>query len=61
VLKNRLFVTVIKSISANGKAISFLVIMPGKNIIISWFSEQMTRAKVILVLLFDYINKEICI
>jgi hypothetical protein len=35
VLKNRLFVTVVKSISANGKAISSLVIIPGRNIIIS--------------------------
>jgi hypothetical protein len=35
VLENRLFMTVIKSISADGKAISPLVIMPDKNIIIS--------------------------
>jgi hypothetical protein len=34
VLKNRLFVTVVKSIFADGKAISFLVIVPSKNIII---------------------------
>jgi hypothetical protein len=61
VLENRLFVTVIESISADGKAISPLVIMPSKNIIISWFSEQIIRAKVILVLLSDYINKKICI
>jgi hypothetical protein len=35
VLKNRLFMTVVKSISANGKAILSLVIVPGRNIIMS--------------------------
>jgi hypothetical protein len=35
VLKNRLSVTVVKSISADGKAIPLLVIVPGKNIIVS--------------------------
>jgi hypothetical protein len=59
--ENRLFVTVVKSISADGKAIPSLVIMPGKNIIMSWFSEQITEAKVILVLLSGYTNKGICI
>jgi hypothetical protein len=33
--ENQLSVTVIKSISADGKAISPLVIVPGKNIIMS--------------------------
>jgi hypothetical protein len=33
--KNRLFVTVVKSISADGKAILLLVIMPSRNIIMS--------------------------
>jgi hypothetical protein len=33
VLKNRLFVTVVKSISVNSKAILSLVIMPSRNII----------------------------
>jgi hypothetical protein len=59
--ENRLFVTVVESISADGKAIPPLVIVPGKNIIMSWFSEQITEAEVILVLLFDYTNKGICI
>jgi hypothetical protein len=35
VLENRLFVTVVKSISADGKAIPSLVIVPGRNIIMS--------------------------
>jgi hypothetical protein len=61
VLENRLFVTVVKSISVDGKAIPPLVIMPGKNIIMFWFSKQMTRAEVILVLLSDYTNKRIYI
>ena len=46
--ENRLSVTVIKSIFADSKAIPPLIIMPGKNIMISWFSEQMTEAKVIV-------------
>jgi hypothetical protein len=54
-------VTVVKSISVDSKVISFLAIVPGKNIIMSWFNKQITRAEVVLVLLFDYTNKEICI
>jgi hypothetical protein len=59
--ENRLSVTVVKSIFANSKAISSLVIVSGKNIIMSWFSEQITGAEVVLVLLFGYTNKRICI
>jgi hypothetical protein len=59
--ENRLFVTVVKSISADSKAILSLVIVPGRNIIMSWFSEQITRAEVVLVLLSGYTNKGICI
>jgi hypothetical protein len=59
VLENQLFVTVVKSISADGKAILPLVIVPGRNIIMSWFSEQMTGAEVVLVLPSDYTNKGI--
>jgi hypothetical protein len=58
--ENRLFVTVVKSISVDGKAIPSLVIMLGRNIIMSWFSKQMTEAKVVLVLLSGYTNKGIC-
>jgi hypothetical protein len=61
VLKNRLFVTVVKSISVDSKAILSLVIMPSRNIIMFWFSKQIIRAKVILVSLFGYTNKGICI
>jgi hypothetical protein len=59
--KNRLSVIVIENISVNGKAILSLVIMLSKNIIMSWFSEQITRAEVILVLLSGYINKKMCV
>jgi hypothetical protein len=59
--ENRLSVTVVKSISADSKAIPPLVIVPGKNIIMSWFSEQITRAKVVSVSLSGYTNKGICI
>jgi hypothetical protein len=43
--ENQLFVTVVKSISTDGKAIPPLVIMPDKNIIMSWFNKQITKAK----------------
>jgi hypothetical protein len=59
--KNRLSVTVVKSISVDGKAIPSLVIVPGRNIIMSWFSEQMTGAEVVSVSLSGYTNKGICI
>jgi hypothetical protein len=59
--ENRLFVTVVKSISADGKAIPPLVIMLNRNIIVSWFSENMTEAEVVTVLPLGYTNKEICI
>jgi hypothetical protein len=59
--KNRLSVTVIESISADGKAIPPLVIMPGRNIIVSWFSENMTEAEVITISPLGYTNKGICI
>jgi hypothetical protein len=58
--ENRLSVTVVKSISADGKAIPPLVIVPSKNIIMSWFSEQITEAEVISVSLSSYTNKGIC-
>jgi hypothetical protein len=60
VLENRLFVTVVKSISADGKAISSLVIVSGRNIIVSWFSENITGAKVVTVSPLGYTNKGIC-
>jgi hypothetical protein len=59
--ENRLSVTVVKSISADGKAIPPLVIVPDKNIIMSWFSKQITGAEVVSVSLSGYLNKGICI
>jgi hypothetical protein len=59
--ENRLSVTVVESISVDGKAIPPLLIVPSRNIIIFWFSEQITGAEVVLVLSFGYTNKGICI
>jgi hypothetical protein len=56
--ENRLSATVVKSISADGKAIPPLVIVPGRNIIMSWFSEQRTEAEIISVSLSGYRMKE---
>jgi hypothetical protein len=58
--ENRLSITVIKSISADDKAIFPLVIMLSKNIIVFWFSENMIRAEVVTVLSLGYTNKGIC-
>ena len=58
--ENRLSVTVVESISADGKAIPPLVIVPGRNIMMSWFSEQMTGAEVISVSPSGYTNEGIC-
>jgi hypothetical protein len=57
--ENYLSLTVIKSISANGKAIPPVVILPGKYIIVSWFHINMTGHEVITVSDSGYINKEI--
>ena len=59
--ENRLSVTVMKSISVDGKAIhSLLVIVPGRNIIVSWFSDKITDAKVVSMPPSGYTNKGIC-
>jgi hypothetical protein len=59
--KNRMSLTVIKSISADKKAIPSVVIVPRKNIIINWFAENMTGHKRITVSNSGYTNKRICI
>jgi hypothetical protein len=58
--ENRLSVTVVESISADGKAIPPLVIVPGRNIMMSWFSEQMTGAEVVSLSPSGYTNEGIC-
>jgi hypothetical protein len=58
--ENRLSVTVVESISADGKAIPPLVIVPGRNIMVSWFSENMTEAEVVTVSPSGYTNEGIC-
>jgi hypothetical protein len=59
--KNQLSFTVIKSISADSKSILFLVIMPGKNTIVSWFYKNITNKEIVIVSLLSYTNKEICL
>jgi hypothetical protein len=56
-----MFLTVIKSIFADKKAISFIVIVLRKNIIVNWFAENITGHKRIIVFDFGYTNKGICI
>jgi hypothetical protein len=59
--ENRMSLTVIESISADRKAISLVVIVPGKNIIVNWFAENMTGHERITVSDSGYTNEGICI
>jgi hypothetical protein len=59
--KNRLSLTVIESISVDGKSILPVVIVPGGMIIESWFYENIMGHEVITISLSGYTNKAICI
>jgi hypothetical protein len=59
--KNRMFLTVIESISADRKAISSVVIISKKNIMVNWFIENITGHERITVFDSGYTNKGICI
>jgi hypothetical protein len=59
--ENRMSLTIIESISADRKAILFVVIVLRKNIIVNWFTENITGHKRITVFDFGYTNKGICI
>jgi hypothetical protein len=59
--ENRMSLTVIKSISADRKVIFSIVIILRKNIIVNWFTENITGYKRITVSDFGYTNKRICI
>jgi hypothetical protein len=59
--ENRLSLTVIESISADGKSIPPLVIVPSKNIIVSWFHKNITGKEIIAVSLSGYTNEKICL
>jgi hypothetical protein len=61
ILENRLSVTIIKSISIDKKAIPPVIIIPGVMIIVSWFSNNMTRHEFLTVSESKYTNKSICI
>ena len=58
--ENRLSLTVIESISADGKAIPPVVIVPGKSIMVNWFAENMRGHEVITVSDSGYTNESIC-
>jgi hypothetical protein len=59
--ENRMFLTIIKSISANRKAIPLVVIVFRKNIIVNWFVENITGHERITVSDSGYTNKGIYI
>lgn len=58
--KNRMSLTIIECISADGKAIPPVVIVLSVMIMVSWFHENMTGHKVITVSLSGYTNEGIC-
>jgi len=59
--ENRISLTIIESISVDGKAIPPVVIIPGVMIMVSWFHENMTGHEVITVSPTRYTNKGIYI
>jgi hypothetical protein len=61
ILKNCIFLTVIKNIFANKKAIPSIIIVPKKNIIVNWFAKNIIGHEQITVFDSGYTNKEICI
>ena len=58
--KNRIFITVIEYIYANGTAIPPVIITLGTIIIGGWFYKKMTGYKVITVSDTGYTNEGIC-
>jgi hypothetical protein len=58
--KNRMSLIIIESISADGKAIPPVVIVPRVMIMVSWFYKNMTRHEVIIVSPTRYTNEGIC-
>ena len=61
ILENRLSVTIVKCIFANGKSILLLVIVPSVIIIEKWFYKKIIGHKLVIVSLSSYINKGICL
>jgi hypothetical protein len=59
--ENRMSLTIIESISVDGKAIPPVVIVPRVIIMVSWFHENMTGHEVITVSPTGYTNEGICI
>jgi hypothetical protein len=59
--ENRLSLTMVESIFANGKSIPLLIIVPGILIMKSWFYKNMTGHELVTVSLTSYTNKGICI
>jgi hypothetical protein len=58
--ENRMSLTIIECISADGKAIPPVVIVPGILIMVSWFHENMTGHEVVTVSPSGYTNEGIC-
>ena len=59
--ENCLSITIVESISADGKAIPPLVIIPSVTIMVSWFHENMIGLEVITVSPTRYTNEGIYI
>ena len=57
--ENRMSLIIIKCISADSKAISPVVIIPGIIIMVSWFHENITGYEVIIVSPTGYTNEGI--
>ena len=61
ILENRLFITIVKCIFANGKSILLLVIILSVIIIKKWFYKKIIKHKLVIISLSGYTNKGICL
>jgi hypothetical protein len=59
--ENRISITIVESICADGTAIPPVVIVPGVRIMVSWFHENMTGHEIITVSPTGYTNEGICL
>jgi hypothetical protein len=59
--ENRLSIIIVECISADGKSILLLVIVPSVYIIEKWFYKKITSYKLVIVSLSGYTNEGICL
>jgi hypothetical protein len=61
ILENRLFIIIIKNISADRASISLMIIVPSHIIITFWFNRNIIRNELVIISDSGYTNKSICL